>query len=78
MSKDKKFFISHPILTIVGANNKKNKYSTGLPNKIFSFKFRKKLEKNAFFIFPSTLNKTLVNLEKLRINKNYIDKEDIK
>ena len=78
MNKDKKFFISHPNLTIAGVNNKKNKYSTGLPNKIFSFKFSKKLEKNAFFIFPSTLNETLVNLEKLRINKNYTDKDDIK
>ena len=77
MNKDKKFFISHPNLTIAGVNNKKNKYSTGLPNKIFSFKFSKKLEKNAFFIFPSTLNETLVNLEKLRINKDYIDKKDV-
>ena len=77
MNKDKKFFISHPNLTIAGVNNKKNKYVNGLPNKVFSFKFSKKLEKNAFFIFPSTLNETLVNLEKLRINKDYIDKKDV-
>ena len=75
INKDKKFFISHPNLTIAGVNNKKNKYSIGLPNKIFSFKFSKKLEKNAFFIFPSTLYETLVNLEKLKINKNYKDKD---
>ena len=78
MNKEKKYFISHPNLTLAGIDNKKNKFTSGLPNKIFSFKFSKKLEKNAFFIFPSTLNETLVNLEKLRINKNYLDKEDIK
>ena len=78
MNKEKKYFISHPNLTLAGIDNKKNKFTSGLPNKIFSFKFSKKLEKNAFFTFPSTLNETLVNLEKLRINKNYLDKEDIK
>ena len=78
MNKEKKFFISHPNLTLAGMDNKKNKFTSGLPNKIFSFKFSKKLEKNAFFTFPSTLNETLVNLEKLRINKNYLDKEDLK
>ena len=77
INKEKKYYISHPNLNIAGVNNKKNKYSNGLPNKIFSFKFSKNLEKNAFFTFPSTLNETLVNLEKLRINKNYIDKDDI-
>ena len=77
INKEKKYFISHPNLTIAGISNKKNKFANGLPNKIFSFKFNKNLEKNAFFIFPSTLNETLVNLEKLRINKNYIDKDDV-
>lgn len=77
INKEKKYFISHPNLTIAGVSNRKNKFANGLPNKIFSFKFSKNLEKNAFFIFPSTLNETLVNLEKLRINKNYIDKDDV-
>ena len=77
MNKEKKYFISHPNLTLAGLDNNRNKFTSGLPNKIFSFKFSKNLEKNAFFIFPSTLNETLVNLEKLRINRNYLDKEDI-
>jgi hypothetical protein len=64
-------------LAFAGINNKKNQYRNGLPNKIFSFKFSKNLEKNAFYIFPSTLNETLVNLEKLRINKNYLDQDDV-
>ena len=77
MNKEKKYFISHPNLTLAGLDNNRNKFTSGLPNKIFSFKFSKNLEKNAFFVFPSTLNETLVNLEKLRINRNYLDKEDI-
>ena len=77
INKGKTYFISHPNLTIAGINNKKNKFSKGLPNKIFSFKFSKNLEKNAFFTFPSTLNETLVNLEKLKLNKNFIDKDDV-
>ena len=76
INKETKYFISHPNLTIAGMDGKKSKYSNGLPNKMFSFKFSKNLEKNAFFIFPSVLKETLVNLEKLRINKNYIDKDD--
>ena len=77
INKGKTYFISHPNLAIAGINNKKNKFSKGLPNKIFSFKFSKNLEKNAFFTFPSTLNETLVNLEKLKLNKNFIDKDDV-
>ena len=78
MNKEKKNFISYPNLTLAGMDNKTNKLTSGFPNKIFSFKFSKNLEKNALFIFPSTLNETSVNLEKLRINRNYLDKEDIK
>ena len=74
--KDKKYFISHPNLTITGISSRRNNYMNGMPNRLFSFKSTKKLEKNAFFIFPSTLSETLVNLEKLRINKNYLDKDD--
>ena len=42
----------------------------GVPNKIFSFKFSKNIDKNAFYKFPSTLNEIFVELEKLRINAN--------
>ena len=77
INKEKKYFISHPNLIIAGLSGKTNKYSKGLPNKIFSFKFSKNLQKNAFFKFPSTLKETLVNLEKLRINKNYVNKDEI-
>ena len=76
INKDKTYYISHPNLTIAGIVNRKNKFYKGLPNKNLTFKFSKNLEKNAFFKFPSTLKETLVNLEKLRINKNYKDKND--
>ena len=69
-NKDKKFFISHPNLTIAGINQRLNKYNIGIPNKLFSFKFSKNINKNAFYKFPSTLNGIFVELEKLRINQN--------
>ena len=63
INKEKKYFISHPNLTIAGIN-KKNKYNKGLPNKFFSFKFNKNFEKDAFFIFPSIFSETIINLKK--------------
>ena len=69
-NKDKKFFISHPNLTIAGINQRLNKYNIGIPNKLFSFKFSKNINKNAFYKFPSTLSGIFVELEKLRIHQN--------
>ena len=69
-NKDKNFFISHPNLTIAGVNNRLNKYKIGIPNKIFSFKFSKNIDKNNFYKFPSTLNEIFSELEKLRIQTN--------
>jgi len=63
INKEKKYFISHPNLAIAGIN-KKNKYNKGLPDKLFSFKFSKNFEKDAFFIFPSIFKETLINLKK--------------
>ena len=72
-NKDKKFFISHPNLTIADMNQRMNKYNMGIPNKLFSFKFSKNIDKNAFYKFPSTLNEIFVELEKLRIHANGSD-----
>jgi len=69
-NKDKNYFISHPNLTIAGYNNRLSKYKIGIPNKIFSFKFSKNMDKNNFYQFPSTLNEMFVELEKLRIPTN--------
>jgi len=72
-NKDKNFFLSHPNLNIAGCNQRINKYKMGIPNKLFSFKFSKNIDKNAFYQFPSTLNEIFVELEKLRINTNNAD-----
>ena len=69
-NKDKNYFISHPNLTIAGYNNRLSKYKIGIPNKIFSFKFSKNMDKNNFYQFPSTLNEMFVELKKLRIPTN--------
>lgn len=69
-NKNKNYFISHPNLTIAGYNNRLSKYKIGIPNKIFSFKFSKNMDKNNFYQFPSTLNEMFVELEKLRIPTN--------
>lgn len=72
-NKDKKFFVSHPNLEIAGYNQRLNKYKMGVPNKLFSFKFSKNIDKNAFYKFPSTLNQIFLELEKLRIHANNTD-----
>ena len=46
-----------------------------MPKKLLKFKVHKSLEKNALFTFPSSLNETLVNLEKLRKYRNIKVKE---
>ena len=70
LDNKKEFFISHPTLNIAGIiKNKESKY-VGLPKKIIRLKVHKHLEKNMQITFPSSLNETLVNIEKLRKCKN--------
>ena len=66
LDNKKEFFISHPNLSIAGIAKKKEIKYAGLPKKLIRFKVHKSLEKNMMFTFPSSLNETLVNLEKLR------------
>ena len=42
-----------------------------LPKKISKYKFSSKSQKNSIIVFPSSLNETVVNLAKLRVNKNF-------
>ena len=75
----KKYFISHPKLNYVKYKNeglhmktwKINDILETLPKKISKYKFSSKSQKNAIVVFPSSLNETVVNLEKLRVNKNF-------
>ena len=55
-------------------SKKKEVKYVGLPKKIIRLKVHKNLENNMMITFPSSLNETLVNLEKLRNykNNNYI------
>ena len=70
LDNKKEFFIAHPTLNIAGiVKNKESRY-VGLPNKIIRLKVHKNMEKNMIITFPSSLNETLVNLEKLRKCKN--------
>ena len=70
LDNKKEFFIAHPTLNIAGVINKKDLKYIGLPKKIIKLKIHKNLEKNVMYTFPSSLNETLVNLEKLRKCKN--------
>ena len=77
--KKKQYFISHPKINYI-------KYGTDwlgmktwkisdilepLPKTISRLRFSSKSQKNALIVFPSSLNQTVVNLEKLRVNKNF-------
>ena len=77
--KNKNYFISHPKLNYVKYRSeglhmktwKINDILETLPKKISKYKFSSKSQKNAIIVFPSSLNETVVNLEKLRVNKNF-------
>ena len=66
MDNNREFFIAHPTLGIAGVIKKKEIKYVGLPKKIIRLKVHKSLENNMLISFPSTINETLVNLEKLR------------
>ena len=70
LDNKKEFFLAHSTLSIAGVvKNKELKY-IGLPQKLLKLKVHKNMEKNMMITFPSSLNETLVNLEKLRRYKN--------
>ena len=75
LDNKREYFLAHPNLNIAGAFKKKNNKYVTLPKKLLKFKVHKSLEKNALFTFPSSLNETLVNLEKLRKYRNIKVKE---
>lgn len=77
--KKKHYFISHPKINYLkygsdGLNLKTWKISDILetfPKSIQKYKFSSKSQKDALTVFPSSLSETVVNLEKLRVNKNF-------
>ena len=74
INNKKEFFIAHPTLKIAGVHKGKEQIYSGLPKKLLNLGKGGKF-KSARMIFPSSLNETMVNLEKLRINKLHIDME---
>ena len=76
---DKNYFISHPKLNYIKNLNNGNKMATwklenqinSLPKQLSKLKILSKTQKKALVVFPSFINETIVNLEKLRTNKNF-------
>ena len=78
LGKRKKYFISHPKISYMRLGKdfklkswKLNNQLDNLPKAIKKLKTCSKYQKNAIVVFPSSLNETVVNLEKLRIKKNF-------
>ena len=79
LGKDKNFFVSHPKINYIKSLNDGSKIASwklenqinSLPKQISKLKTLSKSQKNQVVVFPSFLNETMVNLEKLRTYKNY-------
>ena len=67
MTNKKEFFLAHPTLNIAGVTKGREQAYIGLPKKLL------RLNQGGHFktmmVFPSSLNETMVNLEKLRNNR---------
>ena len=72
INNKKEFFLAHPTLNYAGVSKGKDHAYSGLPKKLLKLN-RGGNFKSARMIFPSSLNETMVNLEKLRINKFHIN-----
>ena len=72
INNKKEFFLAHPTLNYAGVSKGKDHAYIGLPKKLLKLSKGGNF-KSARMIFPSSLNETMVNLEKLRINKFYIN-----
>ena len=76
--KSKNFFISHPKLNYIKVGKDGNQLTSwkidnqlnNFPQQISKLKISKS-QKNAIIVFPSSFNETMMNLEKLRTNKNF-------
>ena len=74
INNKKEFFLAHPTLYYAGVSKGKDQAYSGLPKKLLKLN-RGGNFKSARMIFPSSLNETLVNLEKLRIIKFHINED---
>ena len=72
INNKKEFFIAHPTLNIAGIAKGKEQVYIGLPKKLIKLNKGGNF-KSTMMVFPSSLNETMVNLEKLRNNKLHVD-----
>ena len=72
INNKKEFFIAHPTLDIAGVAKGKEQVYIGLPKKLLRLNKGGNF-KSTMMVFPSSLNETMVNLEKLRNNKLHVD-----
>ena len=72
INNKKEFFIAHPTLDIAGVAKGKEQIYIGLPKKLLRLNKGGNF-KSTMMVFPSSLNETMVNLEKLRSNKLHVD-----
>ena len=72
INNKKEFFIAHPTLNIAGIAKGKEQIYIGLPKKLIKLNKGGNF-KSTMMVFPSSLNETMVNLEKLRNNKLHVD-----
>jgi hypothetical protein len=75
INNKKEFFIAHPTLYIAGVSKGKEQAFIGLPKKLLKLNKGGNF-KSTMMVFPSSLNETMVNLEKLRSNKLHVDIEN--
>lgn len=76
---NKNYFLAHPKLEYIKDINSKNnivRWKLGnqinsLPKQISKLKTLSNSQKNTMIVFPSFLNETLLNIEKLKTNKNF-------
>ena len=72
INNKKEFFLAHPTLNIAGVAKGKEQVYIGLPKKLLKLNKGGNF-KSTMMVFPSSLNETMVNLEKLRSNKLHVD-----
>ena len=72
INNKREFFLAHPTLDIAGVAKGKEQAYIGLPKKLLKLNKRGNF-KSTMMVFPSSLNETMVNLEKLKSNKLHVD-----
>ena len=76
LDNKKEFFLAHPTVNMASYVKKNELKYNGIPQKVIKLKVHKSIEKDLMINFPSSLNETLLNLEKLRKYKHVHTDDD--